>query len=144
VDRKLHSNQTRQIKPTNTPTSFGVAVLTIFLPILCYTFAFVCNDVTGCPAPSLLHPRSLTLDALKADINWPGFAGLLNAKAFGWTLAYYASSFVLYALLPAKEVDGVELRTGGRLKYHFNGETYAPSISRTDQLTQHQRSTLQL
>lgn len=78
--------------------------------------------MTGCPAPSLLYPRSFSLDALKAEVNWPGFSGLLNAKALTWTLAYYLSSFVLYAFLPAKEVDGVELRSGGRLKYRFNGE----------------------
>lgn len=105
-----------------TAPSLGAAGITFGLPILCYAFAFLCNDVSGCPAPSLLHPRSFSLDALKAEVNWPGVAGLFDAKALGWTCAYYLSSFVLYALLPAKEVEGVELRTGGRLRYRFNGE----------------------
>lgn len=37
------------------------------------------------------------------------------------SLAWYAFSLFLYAALPAQEVEGTELRTGGRLKYRFNG-----------------------
>ena len=37
-------------------------------------------------------------------------------------LSYYLTSLVLQRILPGQEVEGVELRSGGRLKYKFNGE----------------------
>lgn len=99
----------------------GTLAITIGLPILCYAFAFLCNDVSGCPTPALLHPSTLKLARLKEEVAWPGLTGLLNVKAFGVVLAYYATSFVLYAILPANEVEGTELRSGGRIKYRLNG-----------------------
>lgn len=112
-----------------------VTVLVIFLPVLCYILAFVCNDVSGCPAPSLRSPRKLFtapllsnksgwqhgIDTLKREVGWPGWTGLLNVEGALGTLAWYALSLALWALLPAYEVEGTELRTGGRLKYRFNG-----------------------
>lgn len=105
-----------------TSLSIGTSILTFGLPVLCYVFAFVCNDVSGCPAPSLLHPKTLTLHKLKKEVGWPGFDGLLNTQAFLWMLGYYALSFVLWAFLPAHEVEGTKLETGARLKYRLNGE----------------------
>lgn len=80
----------------------------------------VCNDVSGCPAPSLLHPTTLNLDKLKQETGWPGFSGLINTQAVVATLGYYFLSLVLNFVLPAQEVEGTELRGGGRLKYRFN------------------------
>jgi Delta14-sterol reductase len=40
----------------------------------------------------------------------------------GWTLAYYLLNLVLFRVLPAQDVEGTELASGGRLKYKFNGE----------------------
>lgn len=82
---------------------------------------FLCNDISGCPAPSLLHPSSFDLEKLKQEVGWPGFAGLLNAEAFTATLGWYFFSLLLNVVLPAEEPEGVELRTGGRLKYRMNG-----------------------
>ena len=98
-------------------TSFG-------LPLVCYLAAFLCNDVSGCPVPSALNPRSLTLAKLKADAGWPadGLLGLASWHATGWLLAYYLLSLVLYVVLPGQEVEGTELRVGGKLRYKFNGE----------------------
>lgn len=107
----------------------------IFLPILCYTFAFVCNDVSGCPAPSLLTPRKTFtaptlstksgwehgLETLKKEVGWPGWMGLISLEAVVGTVVWYGGSLVLWALLPAYEVEGVELSSGGRLKYRMNG-----------------------
>lgn len=98
----------------------GAALISFGLPIGCYAFAFLCNDTTGCPAPSLLHPSSLTLEKLKQDVGWPGVSGLINTKTVIATLGYYALSLVLNAVLPAQEIEGVELRSGGKLKYRFN------------------------
>lgn len=56
-----------------------------------------------------------------SDTRWPGFSGLINTKSILAISAYYAFNFFLYAVLPGKEVDGTQLRTGKRLKYKFNG-----------------------
>ena len=90
------------------------------LPILCYLFAFVCNDVSGCPAPSLLHPKSLTWSRLRQEIGWPGLSGLISIQSVTWTLAYYGFSLILQAFLPGQTVDGTQLRSGAKLQYKFN------------------------
>ncbi|KAF2730539.1 sterol C-14 reductase-like protein [Polyplosphaeria fusca] len=98
----------------------GAFVISTFLPIICYAFAFLCNDTTGCPAPSLLHPSTLTLDKLKQEVGWAGWSGLVTWKAALGTFGYYLLSLTLHTFLPADEPEGTELRSGGRLKYRFN------------------------
>ncbi|KAK5708023.1 erg24, C-14 sterol reductase [Elasticomyces elasticus] len=117
----------------------GATVLTFGLPFICYAFAFLCNDVSGCPAPSLLSPSKLFssptlstqsgwehgIEVLKREVGWPGLGGLLSVEAVLGTLAWYGWSLLLHVLLPAQEVEGTELATGGRLKYRFNSFTSA-------------------
>lgn len=93
------------------------------LPILVYVFVFACNDVSGCPAPSLLHPSTLSLEKLKREVGWPqaGFVGLFDAEVTLWILAYYAFSLFLQVFLPGRIAEGVPLACGGRHKYKFNG-----------------------
>ncbi|ORY59130.1 delta(14)-sterol reductase like protein [Pseudomassariella vexata] len=100
----------------------GAAGITFGLPILLYVFTFACNDVSGCPAPSLLSPKTLSLANLKAEVGWPtdGIWGLASWEATGWTLAYYVFSALLYRILPATEIEGTELSAGGKLQYRFN------------------------
>ncbi|KAL1297149.1 hypothetical protein AAFC00_004725 [Neodothiora populina] len=99
----------------------GASLISFGLPIGCYAFAFLCNDVSGAPPPSLLHPSTLSLDKLIAETGWPGFSGLCSVRAILGTLAYYAFSLVLNVVLPAREVEGVELQNDqGRHKYNFN------------------------
>lgn len=100
----------------------GAFVISFFLPILCYAFTFLCNDISGCPAPSLLHPSTLDFEQLKKEVGWPGFTGLITWNAVLGNFAYYLLSLALYAFLPAEEPEGTELRTGGRLLYRFNGK----------------------
>ncbi|KAJ9151982.1 Delta(14)-sterol reductase [Pleurostoma richardsiae] len=106
----------------------GAAGVSFGLPILLYVFTFACNDVSGCPAPSLLSPKTLNLDTLKQEVGWPegGISGLFSWRVTGWSLAYYLFSAVLYRVLPGAEVEGTQLSGGGRLKYKFN--TLASSI----------------
>lgn len=94
------------------------------LPIVCYIAAFLCNDISGCPVPSVLYPKTLTAATLKADVGWPanGVLGLVDAEVTGWVLAYYLFSLLLQVVLPSIESEGVELSSGGRLKYKFNGK----------------------
>ncbi|KAF1918120.1 ergosterol biosynthesis ERG4/ERG24 [Ampelomyces quisqualis] len=98
----------------------GAFIISFGLPVLVYVLTFFCNDISGCPAPSLLHPSSLTLAQLKAEVGWTGFASLLNWQAFVGTLGYFLLSLTLYTVLPSEEVKGVPLQSGQRLKYRFN------------------------
>jgi len=120
----------------------GAALISFGLPIGCYAFAFLCNDVSGCPAPSLLSPSKLftppsfssqtpwehALGTLAHEVGWPGFSGLISIEAVLGTLAWYALSLLLYVLLPAQEMEGTELRSGGRLKYRMNTFLTAATI----------------
>src|SRR3954470_1756118 len=98
-----------RISPGATATVFG-------LPVLLWTLFFVCNDKTGCPAPSTLSPSALTLEKLKAETPWPddGIWGLCSWEVMGWTLAYYLLSLILYRFLPAQELLGTKLVQSGR------------------------------
>ncbi|OAL35693.1 hypothetical protein AYO20_05074 [Fonsecaea nubica] len=100
----------------------GAAGIVFGLPILVYTTIFLCNDVSGCPAPALLDPRTLTLEKLKKQTPWPedGLLGLFDLNVILWVLAYYALSLALQLFLPGQEVDGTTLGTGGRHHYKFN------------------------
>lgn len=80
--------------------------------------------MSGCPAPALLQPTTLTWESLKAQIPWPaeGIQGFATWEATGWVFAYYLLSLVLYRVMPAYEVYGTKLRESGRpLLYRFNG-----------------------
>ncbi|KAK3068987.1 erg24, C-14 sterol reductase [Teratosphaeriaceae sp. CCFEE 6253] len=127
----------------------GASLISFGLPFVCYAFAFLCNDVAGTPPPSLLSPNKLFtapvlstksgwqhgLDTLKRETGWPGVAGLLNTEAVVGTLAWYGWSLLLYVLLPAQEVEGTELATGGRLTYRFNCAPIPPLLTVRCRLT---------
>ncbi|KAL4877464.1 ergosterol biosynthesis ERG4/ERG24 [Aspergillus karnatakaensis] len=102
---------------------FGAAAIIFGLPVLLIAFAFGCNDVSGCPVPSLLNPQSLTWAGVKAD------TGLLNADVttlFSWdamliSVGYYVFNLFLWRVLPAQEIYGTKLKHHGRpLQYRFN------------------------
>lgn len=105
-----------------TSHSLGAFLITFGLPVVVYLSVFLCNDVTGCPVPSLLHPSTLTLEKLKTEAGWPkdGLVGLFDLKVTGWVLAYYGLSLALQLLLPGEEMQGHVLGTGGRHTYKFN------------------------
>ena len=106
-------------------SSFGAAAITLGLPVLLYLFNFACNDVAGCPVPSLLNPRALSWDKLRSEIGWPegGIWDLASWEVTGVILAYYLLSMILWTVLPAQEVHGTKLVRNGRpLKYRLNGK----------------------
>jgi hypothetical protein len=92
-----------------------------------YVFTFACNDISGCPAPSLLNPKTLDLGQLKREVGWPedGIIGVFDLNVTLYVLAYYLVNALLYGILPASEVQGTELATGGRLTYRFNGMPFS-------------------
>ena len=86
---------------------------------------FGCNDVSGCPAPALLEPSTLTWPKLKSQIPWPvnRLSGFVSCDVTGWLFAYYFLSLVLYRFLPAQHVYGTKLRESAKpLLYRFNGK----------------------
>ena len=97
-------------------------MITFGLPIVVYLSIFLCNDVSGCPAPSLLNLKTLSWAKLKAEIPLlgGGLTSLLDVKVTGWVLAYYALCLALQLLLPGVESTGVKLDNGARHKYKFN------------------------
>ncbi|KAL1973729.1 hypothetical protein VTN31DRAFT_5289 [Thermomyces dupontii] len=105
----------------------GAAGIIFGLPVLLYSFVFVCNDVSGCPAPSLLHPSTLAWDALKEEIGWPeeGLAALFDARVTLWVLGYYALCLAGQVFLPGRVHEGTVLTCGRRLKYKFNSFLFA-------------------
>jgi Delta14-sterol reductase len=87
--------------------------------------------VSGCPAPALLEPRTLTWDKLKSQIPWPeeGIQGFVSWNATFWVIAYYVLSLFLGRVLPAQEVYGMKLREFDRpLKYQFNCEVFLHAL----------------
>ena len=92
------------------------------LPIVCYLMTFLCNDISGCPVPSALSPSTITIDKLKNDVEWPadGIWGLASWDVSAKVLGYYLLSLILHRVLPGEHVEGVELSSGGKLKYKFN------------------------
>lgn len=103
---------------------FGAAAITFGLPILLYIFAFGCNDVAGCPVPSILDPRSLSWEKLASETGWPegDICDLFSWKATSVMVGYYSLSLILDRILPAEEVYGTKLVHHGRpLKYRLNG-----------------------
>ncbi|RAL02516.1 ERG4/ERG24 ergosterol biosynthesis protein [Aspergillus ibericus CBS 121593] len=101
----------------------GAAAITFGLPVLLYFFAFSCNDISGCPVPSLLSPRTITWDTWAAETGWPdgGIWDLFDWKVIGIVLAYYIFSLLLWRVLPAQQVHGTKLVHHGRpLQYRMN------------------------
>lgn len=100
----------------------GAFLITFGLPVLVYASAFLCNDVSGCPAPSLLHPSKLTWNRLKTQIPWSdnGIWGVHSWEVTGWVSAYYFLSLALQLLLPGEHVEGQLLSCHGRHMYKFN------------------------
>ncbi|KAK0663549.1 Delta(14)-sterol reductase [Lasiodiplodia hormozganensis] len=101
----------------------GASAIVLGLPVLLYVFAFGCNDIAGCPVPSLLHPQNLDWEKLRLETGWPsqGVLDLFSLKVTGVVLGYYLLSLFLDKVLPAQEVYGTKLVHHGRpLKYRLN------------------------
>lgn len=64
----------------------------------------------------------LTIEGLKQEVGWPtnGVLGLASWDVMLKVLGYYLFSLALQRVLPGEEVEGVELSSGGKLKYKFN------------------------
>lgn len=112
-------------------SSLGVFAISFGLPVICYMFIFFCNDISGCPVPSLLRPSTLTINQLKKEAGWPdnGLLGLFSFKVTGYVMGYYLLSLILYRVLPGEEAMGTQLASGGRLKYKLNSTQLCFTVS---------------
>ncbi|KAH9887459.1 putative C-14 sterol reductase [Xylariomycetidae sp. FL2044] len=119
----------REVTPPRAKPSYefggpiGAAGIVFGLPVLLWTFYFACNDVSGCPAPSLLNPRALSWDTLKAEIGWPagGLRDFVSWKATAAVFGYHLFSLILWKVLPAHETRGTKLKYHDRpLEYRWN------------------------
>ena len=72
--------------------------------------------------PSVLSPSTLTIEKLKQDVGWPadGIWGLASWDVTVKVLGYYLLTLILHGLLPGEVTEGVELSSGGKLKYKLN------------------------
>ncbi|KAI9932455.1 erg24, C-14 sterol reductase [Aspergillus wentii] len=101
----------------------GASAIVFGLPVLLQFFAFACNDVSGCPVPSLLSPSTFTWDRFKIEAGWPdgGVWDLWSWNVTAMVLGYYLFSLVLWRVLPAQEVYGTKLVQHDRpLLYRLN------------------------
>lgn len=66
----------------------------------------------------------MSLEQLKLEVGWPqeGIIGLFNWESLAAYIGYVLVNAILYRVLPATEIEGVVLRSGGRLKYRFNSK----------------------
>ena len=123
----MSKSQRKSVLPSESSHGFefggplGSFATSLGLPLVCYLATFLCNDISGCPVPSVLHPSSISIAKLKEETGWPEVRGLASTEVTAWVLGYYILSLVLQVALPGVETEGVELQTGGRLKYKLNG-----------------------
>lgn len=96
--------------------------MSIGLPACAYFMLLACNDISGCPAPSLLHPSTFTLDKFARDINWRGPSTIFKWEAMLATVGYHLLIVLLHGIMPYTEAYGLELQKGGRIKYRMNSK----------------------
>lgn len=95
--------------------SLGAAAITFGLSLLPCFFAFSCNDVAGCPIPSLLPARPFTRANVKADTGLLNLSitHFINWEMFVITVIYmFTASFSGKSTLPKKST-GPNLCTMG-------------------------------
>jgi delta14-sterol reductase len=95
----------------------GALAVTLGVPFLTYALNLGCSERIGeCPPPLKFIPEMLL--ASVSDLNW--WKGLWDTQAsliyFGW----YAFCVVAWKILPGDDVEGLELRSGGKKKYKIN------------------------
>jgi hypothetical protein len=119
----------------------GTLFITLTVPITIYSLFFACSESSGgCPPPLATFPERIT-ESL-TDLDW--WKGLWDTQASLLYLAWYAFCVVAWYILPGDRIEGVELRTGGRLAYKINGMFIIYSVinSRLTRQLQHSQPSL--
>jgi Delta14-sterol reductase len=95
----------------------GALFVTLAVPITTYALYFGCSERTGC-LPTIV-PN--IIDSV-GDPTW--WKGLWDTQATIMYFAWYAFCVVSWKVLPGDWVEGVTLRTGGKIKYKINGASH--------------------
>ncbi|KAB5589542.1 C-14 sterol reductase ERG24 [Ceratobasidium theobromae] len=95
----------------------GAAFISTAVPITIYGLYFNCSEISDGCSPSLSSFPSSFINAMSSV----GWINLFDLKATLAYFAWYASLVGLWYFLPGEWIEGTELRTGGRVKYKFNG-----------------------
>ncbi|KIM78549.1 hypothetical protein PILCRDRAFT_824465 [Piloderma croceum F 1598] len=109
------------LNPRSTTYEFfgppGALFVTLTVPITIYALYFGCSEQTGgCPPP----PPSIVPSIIDAvgDLKW--WKGLWDTQATIMYFAWYAFCVVSWKVLPGDWIEGVTLRTEGKIKYKIN------------------------
>lgn len=96
----------------------GALFVTLAAPITMYALFFACSEQSGGCPPRLDAFVPNIIDSV-GDLNW--WKGLWDTQATAIYFAWYAFCIVSWAALPGDWIEGVTLRTGGKLQYKING-----------------------
>lgn len=117
------SHETSELNPRTQHYEFlgppGAFLVSTITPFLTFAFTFACSEKAGgCPRSWLELPTAF-LESVK-DVDW--WKAQWDPVGFGAYWAWYVFTVVAWFVLPGDWVDGMPLRTGGRLRYKINGE----------------------
>lgn len=97
----------------------GAFLVSTGIPIVTYALYFACSEATGgCPPSGITVGR--VFHALSSSDWWKG---LWDTQATIAYFAWYAFCVLAWAILPADEVSGTQLRNGSKKAYKINGTT---------------------
>ncbi|GEM08767.1 C-14 sterol reductase [Rhodotorula toruloides] len=106
----------------------GALGVTLAVPFFTYWLAFACT-ADQCPPWPMRKLVAFHSNGLKAmqDPTW--WESLWDWEAAGVYLAWYFWTVACALALPGKEIEGVKLRNGKKLKYTMNGESPSSLLS---------------
>jgi Delta14-sterol reductase len=110
------------LNPRSTTYEFfgppGALFVTLAVPITIYGLYFGCSEQTGGCPPS---PPNIVPSIIDAVGNLKWWKSLWDTQATIMYFAWYAFCVVSWKVLPGDWIEGVTLRTGGKIKYKING-----------------------
>jgi len=97
----------------------GAFLVSTGVPIVTYALYFACSEATGgCPPSGITVGR--VFNAFSSSDWWKG---LWDTQATIAYFAWYAFCVLAWAILPADEVSGTQLRDSSKKVYKINGTT---------------------
>ncbi len=111
------------LNPVTTKTDFGGPagsfILIVFLPLVTLFLHLACNESYVANGFTIDIGLLKTVFKEKISDNWASL--LFNSDCWKFYLAWFFTLVFLDVMVPGKDVTGVELRDGTKLKYTING-----------------------